>query len=98
MTKIEVDDETLDAILNHQGERGIRSRGKALASLVELGSALACAERGGFDLAPILQQQLVRDLIALDDRLKRTDTPQHPHTARWWPPQPRTARMAPGEP
>jgi hypothetical protein len=66
--RIEVDDVTTDAILTYQAQHSIRSRARALAELVSLGSALDVAERGGFDLAPVLKRQLEDSLAALERR------------------------------
>lgn len=63
---VPIHEDLLAQVRDFQHAAGIGSREKAVAALVEKGLLLAGAEAGGFDLVPILKQQVADDMAALE--------------------------------
>ena len=55
--KVEIGDGLLEQVEGWQAEHKIRSRGKAVAALIEKGLQLAAAEGSGFSLEDAMRRQ-----------------------------------------
>jgi hypothetical protein len=70
---VELDPGLLDQVADWQSEHAVRSRGQAVAMLITKGLELSAAESAGFDLTPVVRQQLEAAAAKLDALIAEKD-------------------------